>query len=295
MQYDTTVQMYFDQARWYDQVSGRFINPDPMGFGGRDSDLYRYVGNGPTNGIDPLGLADFTLGGVGYVWPWNWSPSWSGVGTTLGNYGQTVGVTAAGGAGGAATGGISGTVGGAGAGFLVSGGPAVIPAAGAGLVGGMGAGGFCSAWDALFNSPPGTTLSQALQTGEDKGWIPGLTGGIMGGMGAKPLPPSSRTSSAPPSCPTSGPRIVPDKQGKHIPGHKNFIPGRSELTHPDPQKLIDRFAGTGQPVGPIPRGQPGFKERVDFGGIIGEFQGQPTTNGIIHYGGNGVHIVPSRP
>jgi len=85
------------------------------------------------------------------------------------------------------------------------------------------------------------------------------------------------------------------KQGKHIPGHNNFIPGRSPLTHNSPQSLLDNFAGKGQPVGNVPRGSPGFKERVDFGQVIGEINGQPTTKGIIHYSKDGAHIVPANP
>jgi hypothetical protein len=96
-------------------------------------------------------------------------------------------------------------------------------------------------------------------------------------------------------------KVHTGKQGKHIPGHNNYIEGRSRLTHPDPQKLVDDFAGTGQQAGSIPAGQPGFKERVDFGQVIGEFvdpvtgQGVETTVGIIHYAKDGVHIVPARP
>lgn len=95
-------------------------------------------------------------------------------------------------------------------------------------------------------------------------------------------------------------RVSP-KQGRHIKGSPNYKPGRSVLTHTDPQRLLDRFAGTGQPVSGV-RGQPGFKERVDFGEIIGEFVDQvtrvstPTTKGIVHYDGRGrAHIVPARP
>lgn len=51
------------------------------------------------------------------------------------------------------------------------------------------------------------------------------------------------------------------KQGKHIPGHNNFIPGRSELTHPNPQGLLDRHSGSGV--------RHGNKEVVDFGETIG--------------------------
>ena len=85
------------------------------------------------------------------------------------------------------------------------------------------------------------------------------------------------------------------KQGKHILGHRGYIPGRSPFTHGDPQALLDRFSGKGQPRGKVLRGLPGFKERVDFGEVIGEIDGQPTTNGIIHYSKKGAHIVPSNP
>ena len=64
--------------------------------------------------------------------------------------------------------------------------------------------------------------------------------------------------------------------------------------------LIDRRAGTGQAVaGEF--GQAGYKERVDFGSIIGDFidpvSGEvlKTTKGIIHYSKKGAHIVPARP
>jgi filamentous hemagglutinin len=90
------------------------------------------------------------------------------------------------------------------------------------------------------------------------------------------------------------------KQGKHIPGHNNYIPGKSILTHPDPQALLDSHAGTGTPVRGT-YGQPGFVERVDFGQDIGLWVDQstgvsaPTSIGRIHYSSNGAHIVPTRP
>jgi len=92
-----------------------------------------------------------------------------------------------------------------------------------------------------------------------------------------------------------------NKQGKHIPSHKNFKPGKSELTHKNPQELVDRFAGKGTPVNKISPGEPGYKERVDFGENIGNYVDPgsnikiPTNNGIIHYSKDDVHIVPSRP
>jgi RHS repeat-associated protein len=96
----------------------------------------------------------------------------------------------------------------------------------------------------------------------------------------------------------SVPRIHMGKQGKHIPGHSNYIEGRSIL-RADPERLAAR-AGTGEPVGRISRGQPGFKERVDFGDVIGDFVEEgvamPTTKGIITYAADGtIHIVPVRP
>ena len=93
------------------------------------------------------------------------------------------------------------------------------------------------------------------------------------------------------------------KQGKHIPGHSNFESGKSELTHADPQGLLERFTGLGEDVLPtILRGESGFKERVDFGEVIGVYVDsdatirQPTTKGIIAYDKDyNAHIIPSRP
>jgi len=94
------------------------------------------------------------------------------------------------------------------------------------------------------------------------------------------------------------PKINLGQQGKHQVGHNNYIPGRSVLTG-NPSEL-GRYAGTGQQIGTKQVGLPGSKERVNFGQGIGSYVDQagnatPTTNGIIHYGKDGVHIVPSRP
>lgn len=91
------------------------------------------------------------------------------------------------------------------------------------------------------------------------------------------------------------------QQDKHIPGTNNYDQEiakgnqRSILTE-DPQKLLNKKAGTGQPIGNS------SKERVDFGKVIGQYYDpvsgtfSDTTKGIIHYNSRGqAHIVPARP
>jgi tetratricopeptide (TPR) repeat protein len=96
-------------------------------------------------------------------------------------------------------------------------------------------------------------------------------------------------------------KIIKDRQGKHIPGRHNYDPKRSILTHNDPQKLVNKYAGTGRKVGDRLPGEPGYKEIVDFEEIIGIWKDEhgtmelPTTNGFIAYSKDGVHIVPTSP
>ena len=49
----------------------------------------------------------------------------------------------------------------------------------------------------------------------------------------------------------------------------------------------------------VPPGQPGYRERVQFDNIIGSLVkdgvATPTRNAIIHYGKEGIHIVPAAP
>jgi RHS repeat-associated protein len=56
-EYDSEIGQYYDRARSYSPTVGRFDSQDPTGFTAGDTNLYRYVGNSPTNGTDPLGLA----------------------------------------------------------------------------------------------------------------------------------------------------------------------------------------------------------------------------------------------
>lgn len=96
-------------------------------------------------------------------------------------------------------------------------------------------------------------------------------------------------------------KIEVDKQNKHIVGKHNFQNNKGIFDHPDPQGLLSKFAGKGKPI-EKKLGEPGYKERVDFGEHIGYYVHEedpsiklPTTMGIIHYSKRGAHIVPSHP
>jgi RHS repeat-associated protein len=52
---DSETGLDYYRARYYDSNVGRFISEDPIGFNAGDANLYRYVGNSPTNFIDPSG------------------------------------------------------------------------------------------------------------------------------------------------------------------------------------------------------------------------------------------------
>ncbi len=62
--YDRDTGLVRFGARDYDPEIGRWTAKDPIGFAGRDSNLYAYVGGNPITLIDPLGLA-----GCFVVWP----------------------------------------------------------------------------------------------------------------------------------------------------------------------------------------------------------------------------------
>ena len=93
-------------------------------------------------------------------------------------------------------------------------------------------------------------------------------------------------------------KVQEEKQGKHIPGHKNYQPGKSilSISVSEADELIKEKGGTGKLVAPNSN-----KERVDFGIQIGTYKNHktgealPTTKGIIHYSKTGAHIVPSNP
>jgi RHS repeat-associated protein len=53
--------LYYYKARMYQPGLGRFLQPDPIGYGG-GANLYAYVGNDPINFVDPLGLQTLAPG-----------------------------------------------------------------------------------------------------------------------------------------------------------------------------------------------------------------------------------------
>ena len=55
-EFDISTGLYYNRARYYDPITGRFISQDPIGFDSGDVNLYRYVGNSPTNFTDRSGL-----------------------------------------------------------------------------------------------------------------------------------------------------------------------------------------------------------------------------------------------
>jgi len=53
---DAESGLQYNRARYLDSFTGKFISEDPIGFGGGDSNLYRYVFNSPIRYTDPSGL-----------------------------------------------------------------------------------------------------------------------------------------------------------------------------------------------------------------------------------------------
>ena len=55
-EYVAQIDHYQYDARWYDSFTGQFLSADPIEFDLQNS--YRYVGNSPTNKVDPQGLQE---------------------------------------------------------------------------------------------------------------------------------------------------------------------------------------------------------------------------------------------
>lgn len=54
-QFDTETGLYYNNARYYDPATGRYISSDPIGLAG-GLNTYGYVGQAPTGAVDPTGL-----------------------------------------------------------------------------------------------------------------------------------------------------------------------------------------------------------------------------------------------
>ena len=61
--YDALAGLYDTATRPYDPATGTWLQPDPIGYAAGDSNLYRYVGNDPTNEEDPSGMCSCGDGG----------------------------------------------------------------------------------------------------------------------------------------------------------------------------------------------------------------------------------------
>ena len=61
---DKETGLQYSRARYYDSRTGAFIGQDPIGFAAGDANLYRYVGNSPTNFSDPSGLLTLYKGNL---------------------------------------------------------------------------------------------------------------------------------------------------------------------------------------------------------------------------------------
>jgi RHS repeat-associated protein len=61
MAYIAEIGLYYARARTYSQYLGRFLQPDPSGYG-PGMNLYGFAGNSPISRSDPFGLCDLGLG-----------------------------------------------------------------------------------------------------------------------------------------------------------------------------------------------------------------------------------------
>lgn len=63
--YDSETELFYNHFRYYDPVTGRYIQSDPIGLAGGDNP-YSYVENNPLSKIDPTGLAACYVSYPGY-------------------------------------------------------------------------------------------------------------------------------------------------------------------------------------------------------------------------------------
>jgi RHS repeat-associated protein len=67
---DEETGLYYYLARHYDPNKGRFLQRDPIDYGGEDINLYQYAHDNPVNQVDPTGTVEFKVwtNWYGYVY-----------------------------------------------------------------------------------------------------------------------------------------------------------------------------------------------------------------------------------
>jgi RHS repeat-associated protein len=63
--FDQSSELQWNINRWYDSKVGRWMSEDPIGFKGKDINIFRYTGNDILNKIDSMGLWSYVQG-LGY-------------------------------------------------------------------------------------------------------------------------------------------------------------------------------------------------------------------------------------
>jgi RHS repeat-associated protein len=63
-EFDSVTGLQYNRERYYNPATGKWTSEDPLSFGAGDGNLYRYVGNNPTNATDPSGLVERPSGSI---------------------------------------------------------------------------------------------------------------------------------------------------------------------------------------------------------------------------------------
>lgn len=75
---DEATRLHYNDHRWYDPDTGRYLSPDPLGLRGGPNP-YAYAGNDPLARVDPSGLLLFAFDGTGNSDPPPGQDDWSNV------------------------------------------------------------------------------------------------------------------------------------------------------------------------------------------------------------------------